>query len=70
MSTGSVKERVRHFERSLLAFSNSKSTTVPAVMRQIPIRSDGWDTASVGTLQLDMVAHCGHQNKGDLIIDC
>jgi hypothetical protein len=67
MSTGTVKERVRHFERSLLAFGNGKSTTVPSVMRQIPIRTDGWDTALVGTLQLDTVAHCGHQNKGDFI---
>lgn len=67
MSTGTVKERVRHFERSLLAFGNGKSTTVPAVMRQIPIRTDGWDTALVGTLQLDTVAHCGHLNKGDFI---
>ena len=67
MSTGTVKERVRYFERSLLAFGNGKSATVPAVMRQIPIRSDGWDTASVGTLQLDTVAHCGHLNKGDFI---
>ena len=67
MSTGTVKERVRHFERSLLAFGNGRSTTVPAVMRQIPIRSDGWDTAPVGTLQLDTVAHCGHQNVGDYI---
>lgn len=41
MSTGTVKERVRHFDRSLLAFGNGKSTTVPAVMRQIPIRTDG-----------------------------
>jgi len=67
MSTGTIKERVRHFERSLLSFGNGHSTTVPAVMRQIPIRSDGWDTAPVGTLQLDTVAHCGHQNVGDYI---
>jgi hypothetical protein len=67
MSTGTVKERVRHFERILLAFGNGKSTTVPIVMRQIPIRTDGWDTALVGTLQLDTVAHCGHQNIGDYI---
>jgi hypothetical protein len=67
MSTGTVKERVRHFKRSLLAFGNGRSTTVPAVMRQIPIRTDGWDTALVGTMQLDTVAHCGHQNKGDFI---
>jgi hypothetical protein len=67
MSQGTVKERVRHFERSLLSFGNGRSTTVPAVMRQIPIRTDGWDTAPVGTLQLDTVAHCGHQNIGDYI---
>jgi len=67
MSTGTVKERVRYFERSLLAFGNGRSTTVPAVLRQVPIRTDGWDTAPVGTLQLDTVAHCGHQNVGDYI---
>jgi hypothetical protein len=67
MSQGTVKERVRHFERSLLSFGNGRSTTVPTVMRQIPIRTDGWDTALVGTLQLDTVAHCGHQNVGDYI---
>jgi len=67
MSTGTVKERVRYFARSLLAFGNGRSTTVPTVMRQIPIRTDGWDTAPVGTLQLDTVAHCGHQNVGDYI---
>ncbi len=67
MSAGTVKERVRHFERSLLSFGNGRSTTVPAVMRQIPIRTDGWDLAPVGTLQLDTVAHCGHQNVGDYI---
>jgi hypothetical protein len=67
MSTGTVKDRVRHFERSLLSFGNGRSTTVPAVMRQIPIRTDGWDKALVGTLQLDTVAHCGHQASGDYI---
>lgn len=67
MSTGTIKERVRHFDRSLLSFGNGRSTTVPAVMRQIPIRTDGWETALVGTLQLDTVAHCGHQNVGDYI---
>ena len=67
MSTGTVKERVRHFERSLLSFGNGRSTTVPTVMRQIPIRTDGWNTSPVGTLQLDTVAHCGHQNVGDFI---
>jgi len=41
MSTGTVKERVRYFARSLLAFGNGRSTTVPTVMRQIPIRTDG-----------------------------
>ena len=67
MSTGTVKERVRHFERSLLSFGNGRSTTVPTVMRQIPIRTDGWDTAPVGTLQLDTVSHCGHMSVGDHI---
>jgi len=67
MSTGTIKERVRYFDRSLLSFGNGRSTTVPAVMRQIPIRTDGWDTAPVGTMQLDTVAHCGHQNVGDYI---
>jgi hypothetical protein len=55
MSTGTIKERVRHFERSLLSFGNGRSTAIPVVMRQIPIRTDGWDTAPVGTLQLDTV---------------
>ena len=67
MSTGTVKERDRYFDRSLLAFGNGRSTTVPTVMRQIPIRTDGWDTAVVGTLQLDTVSHCGHNNTGDHI---
>jgi len=67
MSTGTVKARVRHFERSLLSFGNGRSTTVPTVMRQIPIRTDGWNVAPVGTLQIDTVAHCGHQNIGDYI---
>ena len=67
MSTGTVKARVRHFERSLLLFGNGRSTTVPTVMRQIPIRTDGWNVAPVGTLQIDTVAHCGHQNIGDYI---
>lgn len=67
MSTGTVKERVRYFDRSLLAFGNGRSTTVPTVMRQIPIRTDGWDTAIVGTLQLDTVSHCGQHNTGDHI---
>jgi hypothetical protein len=67
MSTGTVKERVRHFERSLLSFGNGRSTTVPTVMRQVPIRTDGWDRALCGTLQIDTVSHCGHQNIGDYI---
>lgn len=67
MSEATVKRRVSGFARTRYV-SHGKSTTKPgSILSVIPIRSDGWKKAPVGTMQLDTVAHCGHTLIGDFV---
>lgn len=64
-SQGTVKDRVRRFERSGSALRGRGTTKPGTIHALIPLRSDGWSEAPVGTCQIDTVAHCGHSIAGD-----
>lgn len=67
MSLGTMKKRVAKFIRKRF-LTHGKSTTDPSSIHAlIPVRSGDWDTAPVGTEQIDTVAHCGHTLAGDFI---
>ena len=67
MSLGTMKKRVAKFTRKRF-LTHGKSTTNPsAIHNLIPVRSGDWDTAPVGTEQIDTVAHCGHTLVGNFI---
>lgn len=67
MSEATVKRRVAGFARTRYV-SHGKSSTKPgSILSVIPIRSDGWKDAPVGTTQIDTVAHCGHTLIGDFV---
>ena len=67
MSLGTMKKRLAKFRRMSFP-SHGKSTTSPSSIHSIiPIRSGPWDEASVGTMQIDTVAHCGGSTAGDYI---
>lgn len=67
MSLGAMKKRVVKFVRKRF-LTHGKSTTDPSSIHAlIPVRSGEWDTATVGTEQIDTVAHCGHTLVGDFI---
>lgn len=67
MSLGTMKKRISKFRR--LSFpSHGKSTTTPGTIRSvIPVRSGPWHDVSIGTMQVDTVAHCGGSTAGDYI---
>lgn len=67
MSEGTVKSRIALFDRSR-GTCRGKSTTKPgAILNMVPVRTDGWRTAPVGTMQIDTVAHCGSSIAGDFV---
>lgn len=67
MSLGTMKKRVAKFLRDRFIV-HGKNTTVPsAIHTLIPVRSGEWDEASVGTEQIDTVAHCGDSIAGDFV---
>jgi len=67
MSLGLMKKRVAKFTRKRF-LTHGKSTTDPSSIHAlIPVRRGDWDTAPVGTVQIDTVAHCGHTLVGDFI---
>jgi len=67
MSLGTMKKRVAKFTRKSF-ISRGKSATCPgSIHALIPIRRGDWDTAALGTEQIDTVAHCGNSLLGDFI---
>ncbi|MFZ3054456.1 MAG: hypothetical protein WA091_00530 [Minisyncoccales bacterium] len=67
MSLGTMKKHVVRFARKHF-ISNGKSTTsAGSIHSLIPVRSGDWDSAGVGTEQIDTVAHCGSSLAGDFI---
>lgn len=67
MSLGAMKKRVAKFKRKRF-LTHGKSTTDPSSIHAlIPVRRGEWDTAPVGTAQIDTVAHCGHTLVGTFI---
>lgn len=67
MSLGTMKKRVAKFTRKHFLSHGKSSTKAGAIHNLIPVRSGDWDTAPVGTEQIDTVAHCGHTLAGDFI---
>jgi transposase InsO family protein len=67
MSLGAMKKRVVKFVRKRFVAHGKSTTKAGAIHTLIPIRSGDWDTAPVGTEQIDTVAHCGHTLVGDFI---
>lgn len=59
MSEGSVKHYVGKFTRTRRNFGGKGTTQKSSVISMVPVRMDGWDTAEVGVIQIDTVAHCG-----------
>lgn len=67
MSEATVKRCAAKFARTRCV-SHGKSSTKPgSILSVIPIRSDGWKEAPVGTMQLDTVAHCGYTLIGNFV---
>lgn len=67
MSLGAMKKRTVKFTRKRFLSHGKSSTKAGAIHNLIPVRSGDWDTAPVGTAQIDTVAHCGHTLVGDFI---
>jgi len=67
MSLGTMKKRVAKFTRKHFLSHGKSSTKAGAIHSLIPVRSGDWDTAPVGTQQIDTVAHCGNTLVGDFI---
>lgn len=67
MSLGSVKKYVGNFVRTRRNFGGKSTTQRSSVISMIPVRMDGWDTAEVGVIQIDTVAHCGDSVVGDYV---
>lgn len=67
MSLGTMKRRVAKFTRKRFLSHGKSSTKAGAIHNLIPVRSGDWDTAPVGTAQIDTVAHCGHTLVGDFV---
>lgn len=67
MSLGTMKKRVAKFTRKHFLSHGKSSTKAGAIHNLIPVRNGDWDTAPVGTEQIDTVAHCGHTLVGDFI---
>lgn len=65
MSEGSVKHYVGNFTRTKRSFGGKGTTRKSSVISMVPVRMDGWDTAEVGVIQIDTVAHCGDTVAGD-----
>jgi hypothetical protein len=65
MSVGSVKHYVGQFTRTRRNFGGKGTTQKSSVISMVPVRMDGWDTAEVGVIQIDTVAHCGDSVAGD-----
>ena len=67
MSLGTMKKRVSKFARKQFVSHGKSTTKAGAIHSLIPVRSGDWDTAPVGTEQIDTVAHCGHTVAGDFV---
>ena len=67
MSLGTIKKRTSRFQRKHFITHGKSSTKAGAIHSLIPVRSGDWDKATVGTQQIDTVAHCGHTLAGDFI---
>lgn len=67
MSLGTMKKRVAKFTKKHFLSHGKSSTKAGTIHALIPVRSGDWDTAPVGTVQIDTVAHCGHTLVGDFI---
>ena len=67
MSLGTMKKRVSKFVRKTFIAHGKSTTSAGTIHSLIPVRSGDWDTAPVGTQQIDTVAHCGHTLVGNFI---
>jgi hypothetical protein len=67
MSLGTMKKRVGKFVRKRFLVHGKSTTKAGAIHNLIPVRSGDWDTAPIGTQQIDTVAHCGQSLVGDFI---
>lgn len=67
MSLGTMKKRVVKFKRKLFLTHGKSTTKAGAIHALISIRSGPWNSAPVGTEQIDTVAHCGSTVAGDFI---
>ena len=67
MSLSAMKKRVVKFVRKRFIAHGKSTTKAGAIHTLIPVRSGDWDTAPVGTAQIDTVAHCGHTLVGDFV---
>lgn len=67
MSLGTVKKRVAGFPRESFPTNGKGTTKQGSIHSLIPVRSGPWGKASVGTMQIDTVAHCGDSVAGAFI---
>lgn len=67
MSLGTMKKRVAKFTRKRFLSHGKSSTKAGTIHALIPVRSGDWDTAEIGTQQIDTVAHCGNTLVGDFL---
>lgn len=67
MSLGMVKKRVARFSRRSFLVHGKSTTKAGAIHTLIPIRTGPWNESSVGTEQIDTVAHCGGSVAGTFV---
>jgi transposase InsO family protein len=65
LSASSIDRLLRPYRRTLLRRPYTTRSSPGALKAQIPIRTFGeWEGVNVGSLQLDLVAHCGESTEG------
>jgi hypothetical protein len=62
-----VKKRVAKFSRRSFPVHGKSTTKAGSIHTLIPIRTGPWNEASVGTEQIDTVAHCGGSIVGTFV---
>ena len=67
MSMGTMKDRIKGFQKIKRKGRGISSTSPSQLKHIIPIFHGDWEQKPPGTGQIDTVVHCGHSLKGDIV---
>lgn len=67
MSMGTMKDRIKDFQKIKRKGRGISSTSPSQLKHIIPIFHGDWEQKPPGTGQIDTVVHCGHTLRGDLV---